>query len=192
MYTSCFSITRLSTIETSRVSCFRNDTSTLASDLAKIALQVANELYRAVTGEAPQPTDLSTVEKLVTEMLYCYLESAKCTLFRAASAPNAKLVDQVLPLYVGVHRALNIATTLTGQLLAYLTGEKLHDMNETMCYENRLAWMGGEKNFSGLCINSTVNYSTAVSPAFIIEGKLLFAIGVDPTYPIVSSLQDTT
>lgn len=148
----------------------RNDTSTLASDLAKIALQVANELYRAVTGEAPQPTDLSTVEKLVTEMLYCYLESAKCTLFRAASAPNAKLVDQVLPLYVGVHRALNIATTLTGQLLAYLTGEKLHDMNETMCYENRLAWMGGEKNFSGLCINSTVNYSTAVSPAFIIEG----------------------
>lgn len=148
----------------------KNDTSTLASDLAKIALQVANELYQAVTGaEAPPPADLPTMEKLVTEMLYCYLESAKCTLFRAASAPNAKLIDQVLPLYVGVHRALNIATTLTGQLLAYLTGEKLYDMNETMCYENRLAWMGGH-NFSGLCINSTVNYSTAVSPAFIIEG----------------------
>ncbi|XP_011877502.1 PREDICTED: nicastrin [Vollenhovia emeryi] len=148
----------------------KNDTSTLASDLAKIALQVANELYRAVTGEAPQPADLPiSLEKLTAEMLYCYMESAKCTLFRAASAPNAKLIDQVLPLYVGVHRALNIATTLTGQLLAYLTGERLHDMNETTCHENRLAWMGGQ-NFSGLCINSTVNYSTAVSPAFIIEG----------------------
>lgn len=150
----------------------KNDTSTLASDLAKIALQVANELYRAVTGEAPQPqpADLPIpMEKLIADMLYCYLESAKCTLFRAASAPNAKLVDQVLPLYVGVHRALNIATTLTGQLLAYLTGEKLYEMNESTCHENRLAWMGGQ-NFSGLCINSTVNYSTAVSPAFIIDG----------------------
>ncbi|XP_077270743.1 nicastrin [Temnothorax americanus] len=147
----------------------RNDTSALASDLAKIALQVANELYREVTGKAPEPVDLPiSMEKLTAEMLYCYLESAKCTLFRAASAPNAKLVDQVLPLYVGVHRVLNIATTLTGQLLAYLTGEKLYDMNETTCHENRLAWMGGQ-NFSGLCINSTVNYSTAVSPAFIIE-----------------------
>ncbi|KAL0130689.1 hypothetical protein PUN28_002368 [Cardiocondyla obscurior] len=148
----------------------KNDTSTLASDLAKIALQVANELYRAVTGVDPQPIDPPIpMDKLTTEMLYCYLESAKCGLFRQASAPNAKLIDQVLPLYVGVHRALNIATTLSGQLLAYLTGEKLYDMNETMCHENRLAWMGGQ-NFTGLCINSTVNYSTAVSPAFIIEG----------------------
>lgn len=128
-----------------------------------------------MTGEAPQPVDLPvrrSMENLISEMLHCYLESAKCNLFRAASSPNTKLVDQVLPLYVGVHRALNIATTLTGQLLAYLTGEKLYEMNESMCYENRLAWMSGQ-NFSGLCINSTVNYSTAVSPAFIIEGKLL-------------------
>ncbi|KYN07730.1 PREDICTED: nicastrin [Cyphomyrmex costatus] len=148
----------------------KNDTSTLASDLAQIALQVANELYRAVTGEAPQSVDLPVpMEKLITEMLYCYLESAQCPLFRAASAPYAKLTDQVLPLYVGVHRAYNIATTLTGQLLAYLTGEKLYEMNESMCYENRLIWMSGQ-NFSGLCVNSTVNYSIAMSPAFIIEG----------------------
>ncbi|XP_011700001.1 PREDICTED: nicastrin isoform X2 [Wasmannia auropunctata] len=150
----------------------KNDTSALASDLAKIALQVANELYQAVTGEAPPPQPAAELpipmETLVADMLHCYLESAKCPLFRAASAPSAKLIDQVLPLYVGVHRALNIATTLTGQLLAYLTGEKLYEMNESTCHENRLAWMGGQ-NFTGLCINSTVNYSTAVSPAFIIE-----------------------
>ncbi|KAL6257463.1 hypothetical protein P5V15_011033 [Pogonomyrmex californicus] len=148
----------------------RNDTSTLASDLASIALQVANELYWAVTGETPQPANLSiSMEELITEMLHCYLENAKCDLFRASSAPGTKVVSQVLPLYVGVHRAPSAATTLTGQLLAFLTGEKLLEMNETTCHENRLAWMGGY-NFSGLCINSTVNYSTAVSPAFFIEG----------------------
>ncbi|XP_014489410.1 PREDICTED: nicastrin isoform X2 [Dinoponera quadriceps] len=149
----------------------RNDTSALASDLAKIALQVANELYREVTGTepAPQPDARSTVEDLVADMLHCYLESAKCNLFRAASVPGVKLINQVLSLYVGVHRAPNVATSLTGQLLALLTGEKLYDMNETTCHENRLAWMGGP-NFTGLCINSTVNYSAAVSPAFIIAG----------------------
>ncbi|EFN84844.1 nicastrin [Harpegnathos saltator] len=149
----------------------RNNSGTLATDLARIAFQVANELYREVTGTEPplQPDAQSTVEDLVVEMLHCYLESAKCNLFRAASVPGVKLIDQVLSLYVGVHRAPNVATSLTGQLLALLTGEKLYDMNETTCHENRLAWMGGP-NFTGLCINSTVNYSAAVSPAFIIEG----------------------
>ncbi|XP_032683205.1 nicastrin isoform X2 [Odontomachus brunneus] len=149
----------------------KNDTGTLARDLAKIALQVANELYWEVTGTepAPQPNAQSAIEHLIVEMLPCYLESAKCDLFRAASVPGVKLLNQIMSLYVGVYRAPNIATSLTGQLLALLTGEKLYDMNETTCHENRLAWMGGP-NFTGLCINSTVNYSVALSPAFIIEG----------------------
>ncbi|XP_020292273.1 nicastrin-like, partial [Pseudomyrmex gracilis] len=148
-----------------------NDTSTLASGVAKIALQVVNELYQAVTDkQAPQLDDLPiSLEKLITEMLHCYLESAKCPLFRAASAPGTKLINQVLPLYVGVHRAANVATTLTGQLLALLTGEILLEMNETACHENRLGWLAGY-NFTGVCVNSSANYSTAVSPAFIIEG----------------------
>lgn len=130
-----------------------------------------------VTGKQdPQPADLPiSLENLTAEMLDCYLESAKCTLFRASSAPSAKLINQVLPLYVGVHRAPNPATSLTGQLLAFLTGEKLFEMNETTCHENRLAWMSGT-NFTGLCINSTVNYSAAISPAFIIDGRLLVLV----------------
>ncbi|EZA48535.1 Nicastrin [Ooceraea biroi] len=95
--------------------------------------------------------------------------NAKCTRFHAASTSGAKLINQILLLYVCVHRAPNAATTLTGQLLVLLTGEKLSDMNETTCHKTRLAWMGGY-NFTEMCINSTVNYSTAVSPAFIIDG----------------------
>jgi len=158
-----------------RVLCSRND-STLPSHLAKIAIRVANELYQVVTGEQP-PTataDLSiSVEDLVADMLYCYLETAKCNLFQAVSTPGIKLINQILPLYVGVYRAPNIATTFTGQLLAFLTGEKLPEMNETTCYANRLMWMNGNNlTAPGLCINSTFNYSIAISPAFIIEGSL--------------------
>lgn len=162
--------------------CFRNNTSTLASDLAKIALQVADELYWNVMGKQPAPrADLrSTVEDLVAEMLYCYLESIDCNLFRAASAPGTKLIHQILSLYVGVPRSPSIATSLTGQLMALLTGEGLYEMNETTCHENHLAWMAGY-NFTGLCINSTVNYSIAVSPAFIIEGRCYSIISLRAT-----------
>ncbi|XP_011350687.2 nicastrin isoform X6 [Ooceraea biroi] len=142
------------------------DTTTLSWTTGKILVLIE----MIVTGEsAPQSADLPIpLEDLVAEMLYCYIQSAKCTRFHAASTSGAKLINQILPLYVSVHRAPNAATTLTGQLLALLTGEKLSDMNETTCYKNRLAWMGGY-NFTEICINSTVNYSIAVSPAFIID-----------------------
>ncbi|XP_033190740.1 nicastrin isoform X2 [Bombus vancouverensis nearcticus] len=149
----------------------RSDINGLATALAKIAVHVAEILYKDVvsTGSLDDYDSFQSVEHHILEMLKCYLESAKCPLFHAASSPNAKLINQVLSLYVGVHRVPNIATTLTGQLLAYLTREEVANMTETTCYENHLIWMAGDNN-SGLCINSSVNYSTAMSPAFIIDG----------------------
>ncbi|XP_003493554.1 nicastrin isoform X3 [Bombus impatiens] len=149
----------------------RSDINGLATALAKIAVHVAEILYKEVvsTGSLDNYDSFQSVEHHILEMLKCYLESAKCPLFHAASSPNAKLINQVLSLYVGVHRVPNIATTLTGQLLAYLTREEVANMTETTCYENHLIWMAGDNN-SGLCINSSVNYSTAMSPAFIIDG----------------------
>lgn len=153
---------------------FRSDVNGLATALAKIAVHVAEILYKDVfgTGSLDDYDSFQSVEHHILEMLKCYLESAKCPLFHAASSPNAKLINQVLSLYVGVHRVPNIATTLTGQLLAYLTREEVANMTETTCYENHLIWMAGDNN-SGLCINSSVNYSTAMSPAFIIDGKFV-------------------
>ena len=144
----------------------------LSTALAKIAIHVAEVLYENVTGKEPPVADESVqsdVEKHIFEMLICYLQSARCNLFHAASSPGTKLINQVLPLYVGVHRVPSTATTLTGQLLAFLTRKEFPDVNETTCYEKHLIWMAGY-NFTGLCINSTVNYSTAMSPAFIIDG----------------------
>ncbi|XP_015432196.1 PREDICTED: nicastrin [Dufourea novaeangliae] len=149
----------------------RNESNDLVAALSSVATHVAEVLYETVTGKLPPPIDESTqldIEDHISEMLVCYLESAKCNLFQAASPPGAKLINQVLPLYVGVHRVLNTATTLTGQLLAFLTRKEL-DLNETACYEKHLVWMAGV-NYTGICINSTVNYSIATSPAFIIVG----------------------
>lgn len=154
---------------------FRNstaDTGPLAVTLAKVALQVANQLYWDVTGEQPTPPSdlLTTTEYIVEEMLYCYLERLDCDLFRAILIPGLKVTHQIWSLYVGVHRSPNVATSVTGQLLTLLTGKEVSGMNETACYDNHLVWMNGY-NLTGSCINSTVNYSIAVSPAFIIEGK---------------------
>ncbi|XP_016914122.1 nicastrin isoform X2 [Apis cerana] len=147
----------------------RSGINELATFLAKIAVDVAKILYKEVSSNEPPSTDDSSVEYQISEMLICYLESANCPLFHAVSPPNAKLINQVLSLYVGVHRVPNTATTLTGQLLAYLTREEVPHMTEATCYENHLIWMD-DYNSTGLCINSTVNYSTAMSPAFIIDG----------------------
>ncbi|XP_076236424.1 nicastrin isoform X2 [Calliopsis andreniformis] len=151
----------------------RNDTSAeLTAALAKVAIHVAEVLYENVTGKAPPPANesiRSDIEYHVSEMLICYLESAKCKLFRAASPPGTKLINQVLPLYVGVYRVPNTATTMTSQLLSFLTGEEFPDMNEATCYENHLIWVD-DYNSTGLCINSSVSYSTAMSPAFVIDG----------------------
>lgn len=148
--------------------------SSLASSLTKVAVTLANVLHYNVTGQHQNQTgNITWIENLISEMLSCYLESAKCNLFHAASSPGTKLADQVLPLYVSVHRVPNTVTILTGQLLAFLTGKKMTDMNESACFEHHLAWMGGY-NLNGICINSTVNYSIALSPAFTISGMYFY------------------
>ncbi|XP_043290145.1 nicastrin [Venturia canescens] len=140
----------------------------LTSTLTNLAIKLGDLLYYNVTGKKSPTTEIKPVQDRVAEMLSCYLVSANCSLFRAAISPGSKLADQVLSLYVGVTRSPNVATSLTGQLLVSLTGIKLPNMTASECSENRFSWMGGS-NFTGLCINSTVNYTAAVSPAFIIN-----------------------
>nr|XP_012144351.1 PREDICTED: nicastrin isoform X1 [Megachile rotundata] len=152
----------------------KSEDNELSTALAKIAIHIGDILRENVIGNQAPVADgaadiFESIENLISDMLSCYLESAKCHLFRAASSPGAKLINQVLPLYVGVHRVANPATTLTGQLLAYLTRKEIPHMNETSCYENHYLWMAGD-NLTGICISSTVNYSAAMSPAFIIDG----------------------
>ncbi|XP_046743799.1 nicastrin isoform X2 [Diprion similis] len=148
---------------------FTSSESGLAKSLDKIARELANQLFVTVTGTNASNNGSGNIENLVTKILSCYLESANCSLFRSASAPGHELPNHVLPLYVGVTRSLNRATRLTGHLLALLTGTTLSEYDSSMCHANHFLWVEG-LNFQGTCINSTVNYSIATSPAFILHG----------------------
>ncbi|XP_008557145.1 nicastrin [Microplitis demolitor] len=146
-----------------------NEKKEINTTLTRVAMKLGDVLYEKITGKKSPSSNVTIIEELISEMLFCYLKSAKCNLFQAASPPGSKLPNHTYPLYVGVNSSPNHATSLTGQLLALLTGEKLPNMTANKCNQLRLAWMGGY-NFTGICINSTVNYTTAISPAFTIEG----------------------
>lgn len=142
----------------------------LNSSLAKVAISVGNALYKSITGKNP-PKSEKDVEKLISYMLPCYLDSANCSLFTAAIPPGNVITNRTLPLYISVKSMSNDATFLTSKLFALLTGEETPDLNSTSCYKKHCIWMKGEKpNSPGICINSTVYLTSAVSPAFIIEG----------------------
>ncbi|KAL7293353.1 hypothetical protein TKK_0013123 [Trichogramma kaykai] len=146
-----------------------NKTTNLPSSLANIAITLGNALYSITNpGSKPSTENITLIEKLVTELLPCYLESARCTLFSAASRPGTILPNQVLSLYTGVVRSDNAATILTGQLLGLLTGTTYPELNQTSCLEKHFLWMAGY-NLTGVCVEATANFSQAKSPAFIIE-----------------------
>lgn len=148
------------------------DEKELASSLAKVAIRLGNALYTSVTGSPPPESDeTAEIKEIISHMLPCYLISANCSLFIAATPPGTVIANRNLPLYISVRRVDNSATSLTAQLLAYLTGDVVPELNSTACHKKSLFWMSGkEHNLTGVCINSTVYFTNAVSPAFIING----------------------
>ena len=149
------------------------DENKLANSLAKVAISLGDALYQSVMGKSRSENE-EAIEKLISSILPCYLVSANCTLFNAATPPGTGIANRTLPLYISVQRVENSATTLTAQLLAFLTGRDVPDLNSTMCRKAHLAWMRGyDHNSTGVCVNATVYFSPAVSPAFIISGKSL-------------------
>ncbi|XP_063978988.1 nicastrin [Diachasmimorpha longicaudata] len=152
---------------------------TLNKTLTRIAVKLGDVLYEHVTGSKSPGGNDTFIEELITQMLSCYLTNPMCNLFQAASLPGAVLESNPLPLYVSVINNPNEATSLTGQLLVLLTGKQLN-MTVQECLNHRLCWMGGY-SFNGVCVNSTVNYTSAVSPAFIIPGYSMKS-GVYPTW----------
>lgn len=144
----------------------------LVKNLTKVASNLAQILYESATGDKSPKIDESKIEDNISDMLSCYLESANCGLFLAAARVGTKIINTTLPLYIGVNRAPNDITLLTSYLLSFLTSKTVPIMNGQACEDKNLSWINGS-NFTGLCINSTVNGSSAVSPAFIIDGNQL-------------------
>ncbi|KFM67717.1 Nicastrin, partial [Stegodyphus mimosarum] len=157
------------------------DTTALKDTLAHIAIVVSGSLYELLTDEKLE-TPVKTDIDLVDGLLECYLRNASCGLFRQIADPlmTERLRVEPYPMYVSVdsggHTKANAITLYTRYLLAYLTGIGVPDRDRKNCTgdsQNQIYhydWMAGsEPNASGICIKSTVMYSMAQSPAYVLN-----------------------
>ncbi|XP_039275911.1 nicastrin [Nilaparvata lugens] len=139
--------------------------------LAKISTSLAKSLYAWVTRknytgpEAVKPD-------IIDELLYCYLESRNCKIFKQSVAPEEKLTADLTPLYVGVYKSPNTITKLTALTHVYFTGRNVN-ISESHCKSSdddySYYWISGQSG-KGECKQTTVQLLKALSPAFEIEG----------------------
>lgn len=147
--------------------------------LTDVSTTLAHSLAEHVTG-VPYTGVAVANSSLVDELLYCYLEQSNCSLFQSATGGNSVGVGKPLSYYVGVYHVPALVPLLTGAALALLTGTPTSH-NETECHNNastdqvfQYIWVVSphwqDPTSAKVCLQTTMNFSAAVSPAFVIEG----------------------
>ncbi|XP_049887276.1 nicastrin [Pectinophora gossypiella] len=155
--------------------------------ISRLSTAVARTLYEQVTKKS-YTGSLTASAHLVDEMMYCFLRSQACRLLLAADYAQTgggeeSLPARAAPLYVGVAAWPGTPAVFAGHLIALLTGNHLN-VNRTVCDkranpEFSYYWLKGW-NHSGICIETTMNFSQALSPAF-----------TTPNYEYASGLYST-
>ncbi|XP_013167231.1 PREDICTED: nicastrin [Papilio xuthus] len=142
--------------------------------ISRLATALALTLYQRVGGK-PYADDVDASAHLADEMLYCFLRSQACRLLLAADYATSTVevpVASAAPLYVGVAAQSNTPAIFAGHLLALLAGTHL-PLNKTGCDAlNKPGfsyyWLRGW-NHTGVCMQTTMNFTQAVSPAFLLQ-----------------------
>ncbi|KAL3270672.1 hypothetical protein HHI36_021200 [Cryptolaemus montrouzieri] len=144
--------------------------------LVAIANTISKSIYQEVTGVRYEDGDVDLFE-LVNELLYCFLEDQNCKLHQVVGKIPQKQQDQPLNLYVGVDGNTNDAVTLIGFILGWLTGDIVGESNQNCTnisknYAFRFYNMSVDMAHLNVtkCFRMVMNFTDAVSPAFIIEG----------------------
>ncbi|CAH0722537.1 unnamed protein product, partial [Brenthis ino] len=139
--------------------------------IARLATSLAQTLYQQVTGR-PYTGDVAASAHLVDEMLYCFLRSPACRLLAAAdyAGGDEAAAARAAPLYVGVATWASAPALYAGHLITLLTGAQLL-LDRGSCEKYELEgfshyWLKGW-NRTGVCIQTTMNFSQAISPAFV-------------------------
>ncbi|XP_033163062.1 nicastrin isoform X1 [Drosophila mauritiana] len=129
---------------------------------------VAMTLYQTITGK--EYTGTKVVNPLMAdEFLYCFLQSADCPLFKAASYPGSQLTNLPPMRYISVLGGSQESSGYTYRLLGYLLSQLQPDIHRDNCTDLPLHYFAGFNNI-GECRLTTQNYSHALSPAFLIDG----------------------
>lgn len=137
--------------------------------IRNISSALAFTLYQLVT-DKEYNGNLAANPYLIDEMLFCYLQSAKCPLFQAAVKDATMTIHPTPPQrYVSVQNSLSYETVgWTYRVLGFLTGRPVKNANKDNCTVLPLTWFAGY-NGVGECLNTTQNLSNAFSPAFSID-----------------------
>lgn len=158
---------------------------TQAELISGLSTALARYLYQASTGVAPDDKTkeiLTANSSSVAHMLYCFLVSPNCELFKqnvaAVDAESLESADSPYTFYVGVYSttAASEVTTLARNLMARFAGDivdlpesKCKADNEDMRYSYRYVQGnldGDGKKRQGWCIKSSAQMTPALSPAF--------------------------
>ncbi|KAL0850203.1 hypothetical protein ABMA28_012067 [Loxostege sticticalis] len=142
--------------------------------ISRLATSLARTLYKKITEEEYTGANQASAH-LVDEMMYCFLRSQMCRLLLAADYGNSggteNLPQKPTPLYVGVSAYSLTAPVFAGHMLALFTGMHFPELNRTTCdridkSEFSYLYLKGWNN-TGVCIQTTMNFSQAISPAFV-------------------------
>lgn len=158
-----------------------------AKALTKVATMVAQALYLHAGGEEAQMKNISADSQIVTRMLYGFLVRSNNSWFQQIVTSNVvgQLNNRPVNLYVSVNAQTNTLTHLVQCLLANLTGITINTTQEN-CQNQRedekdtknkqnyqYMWVQGaappnSTQREGYCVRSTVQFSKAESPAFLL------------------------
>ncbi|XP_050415969.2 nicastrin isoform X1 [Patella vulgata] len=156
--------------------------------LTNIATTLARFLYTQTTGKQLTPdleNKIQADEKEIAHLLYCFLESPVCELFKQSVSPedkdNLASAKKPFPFYVGVDYQTNQITRLAHAILAQYLGDRMVNVTkDTDCKQPdndkryKYLWMQGSvkpgtNTREGWCIKSTAMLQKAKSPAFEID-----------------------
>lgn len=134
--------------------------------IRNLSTVLAYSLYEVVTKETwIEPTEGGN-PYLIDEFLYCWLFSAKCRLLYSAVWENYTLFSHYPPRYISIDRSHSIQSTIWAyDLMGLLVGEPQQAMDKEACKPLPYRWFPGYDG-QGLCVRTTQNYSSALSPAF--------------------------
>lgn len=145
-------------------------TNSLQEYVAGFATTLAHTLYEMLANQTTPPTDVISKEES-DQLLNCYVDSLDCEYFKQSGVIYTS--RETKPnFYVSVATYdVNPLTTLTKYILIYFMGKNTTIADEQQCIDRMQTtftnhvWLPDKK----LCIESTVNSTSAVSPAFVID-----------------------
>ena len=147
--------------------------------------------------EVKESQEFTIDKNIINELLHCYIVTAKCSYYNLSSTSNTpptngNAPDGPYPQYVGVSRSSILHTYMIGNMLTFLTGDKVtslvsqKDCNSqvktdvwqyyymknndscTLCKESDPN-CDSEKVTCGVCKKSLSLSTAAISPAYLEE-----------------------